>query len=280
MRDKMIAALFMLTLAACTHVDAGHVGVEVNSCSGGGVKETPVGVGYHTTGPCTSIVEYATYQQTLVLDRGKTDSSPADDSITVTSSEGLPINLDVSMSFTIEAAKVPDIYKKFRLDLGHVMGTYMRQAIREALQETFAKYTAQQLYSDHRELARAEVQKLLTTKFARDGFIVTQFTLNETRVPSEVENAIKGKVAMVQEAQRAEQAVKKMEYEGQQRVAAAEADARARMIAADAEAYANKKIAESMSQTLLEYRRIQRWDGVMPKVTGGGGGTLLSIDTK
>lgn len=267
---------------ACTHVDAGNVGVEVKSCSGGGVSPTPVTVGYHSTGPCTSIIEYPTYQQTLILTKSPHEGGPggSDDSINVTSSEGLPINVDVSLSFTIDSTKVPAIYSKYRLDIDHIMWTYMRQSIREALQEVFAKYTAQQLYSDMREKARAESQKLLTDKFAAEGFIVTQFTLNETRVPKEVEDAIKSKVSMTQQAQRAEQEVKKAEQEGKQRVATATANAEARRIEADAEAYANKKLTESLSPSLVEYRRIQKWDGKLPQFSGSGAMPMIQVPSE
>ena len=273
--------LGLMLLVGCTHVDAGHVGVKVDSCAGGGVEKEPVGVGYHNTfGPCTTIVEYPTYQQTLVLARNPKEGdhgNDADQSITVTSSEGLPINMDVSLSFTIEPKKVPHIYEKFRRDLDWIMSSFFRQAVRESLQETCAKYTAQQLYSDKREVSRAEVQTLLAAKLAADGFLVTQFTVNETRVPQPVEQAITTKVAMVQEAQRADQAVKKTEAEGRQKVAAATAEALAIKARADAEAYANKVIADSISPTLVEYERVKKWDGKMPQFTGGAT-PLVSLD--
>ncbi len=53
---------------------------------------------------------------------------------------GLPISVDVSLSFTLAKGKVPHIYRKFRRDLEHVQSTYMRQTVREALQQMFAKY--------------------------------------------------------------------------------------------------------------------------------------------
>lgn len=264
---KKILCLLAL-VAGCTHVDAGNVGVEIDQCSGGGVSSNIVPIGYHYTGPCTEIVEYPTYQQTMVLAH--------DESVNVTSSEGLPISADVSLSFTVNGAKVPNIYQKYRLDLEHIQHTFFRQSIREAMQEVSAKYTAQQLYSDKREAARAEVQGILTKKFAADGFDVTQFTLNETRVPDNVRAAIQAKVAMVQEAQRAEQEVRKAEAVAKQKVATAEGDAQAAKLRADAEAYANQKLASSLSSVLVEYLKVQRWDGKMPHVNGGGG-TLLQL---
>jgi regulator of protease activity HflC (stomatin/prohibitin superfamily) len=277
MKTSRFQVLLCLTLliGACTHIEAGHVGVEVSSCSGGGVNETPIPIGYHMTGPCTSIIEFPVYQQTMILTKSAAEGSPNDDSINVTSTEGLPISVDSSLSFTIEEAKAPHIYTKFRKELENIETSYMRQAMREALQETFAKYTAQQLYSDKKEAARAEVQGLLTKKLAPDGFNITQFTINETRVPSEVLNAIKQKVAMTQQAQQAEQAVRKTEAEGRQRVANAEADAKATQLRADAEAYANQKIASSLSSALVQYRLAGKWDGQLSTYSGSGANFLF-----
>lgn len=47
-------------------------------------------------------------------------------------------------------------------------------------------------------------------------------------------------------------------------------------IAADAQAEANRKIAESLSDTLIEYQKIQKWDGKLPTVSGSN--ALVSID--
>jgi regulator of protease activity HflC (stomatin/prohibitin superfamily) len=272
-----IAAI--ISLEGCyTHIESGHVGVEVNSCSGGGVNDTPVSVGYHMTGMCTDIIEFPVFQQTMVLTKSSHEGSAEDESINVTSSEGLPIGVDSSISFTVDEAKAPHIYKKYRKDLDQIQKSFMRQSVREALQETFAKYTAQQLYSDKKEMSRAEVQGLLTKKLATDGFNVTQFTVNETRVPHQVLDAINNKVAMTQQAQQAEQAVRKTEAESKQKVAQAEGEAQAVKLKADAEAYANGKVTSSITPTLIRYKMAERWDGHLSQYSGSGASFMLQMN--
>ena len=56
----------------------------------------------------------------------------------------------------------------------------------------------------------------------------------------------------------------------------AEAEAQKTSIAADAQAEANRKLAESLSDTLIDYQKIQKWDGKLPTVSGGN--ALVSID--
>lgn len=41
------------------------------------------------------------------------------------------------------------------------------------------------------------------------------------------------------------------------------------LVSADAEATANRKISESLTGNLVEWKRIDRWDGKLPQVSGG-----------
>ena len=50
----------------------------------------------------------------------------------------------------------------------------------------------------------------------------------------------------------------------------AEAEAEAKRIAAEAEAYANEKVAQSITEALLEKIYAERWNGEMPSVVGSG----------
>lgn len=260
-------------------IEPGHVGVSVQRCSstGAGVKPTPIPAGYYWRDLfCEAVIEYPISLQTIVLTRTQTEGSMNDDSITVNSSEGMPINVDTSLSFTLDGAKVPMLYAKYRNDLDHIKHTFIRQTIREALQATYARYSAEQLYSDKREISRAEAQEYLSTKLAPDGFVVTQFTINETRVPDQVRAAINAKVAMIQDAQKTEQETRKIRALAEQKVAAAEGDAKAKRAMADAESYYNRTVAGSVTPALIQYKSlevqldaIRKWNGTMPYMTGG-----------
>lgn len=73
-----------------------------------------------------------------------------------------------------------------------------------------------------------------------------------------------------------EAAIAKAEADKQVAITNAEAEAQKTSIAADAQAEANRKIAESLSEPLIEYQKIQKWDGKLPTVSGGN--ALVSID--
>lgn len=268
----LVVVIVAVLSASLTTIHPGRVGVSVRKCGGGGVSSDPIPTGYYWRSLfCEEVVEYPTNVQTLVLSKSPHEGLALDESITVTSSEGLPVNLDVSLSFTLDPAKVPAIYTKYRNDIDHIAHNFIRQTIREGLQSVFAQFTAEQLYSGKREESRVEVQSFVTKRLGAEGFVIQQFTVNETRVPEAVVQAINAKVAMIQESQKAEAQVRKTEAEAKQLVAQAQGQAEAKRLSADAEAYFNKTVAASITTEFVRYKALEKWNGTLPQMMGGGG---------
>ncbi len=273
-----VIVVAVLMFASLTTIHPGHVGVSVKKCGGGGVAPDPIPTGYYWRSLfCEEVVEYPTSVQTLVLSKSPHEGHPEDESITVTSSEGLPVNLDVSLSFTLDPAKVPTIYSKYRNDVEVIAHNFIRQTIREGVQSVFAQYTAEQLYSTKREGSRVDVQAFITDRLGKEGFIIQQFTINETRVPEAVVQAINAKVAMIQESQRAEAQVRKTEAEAKQRVAQAQGEADSKRLTADAEAYFNKTVAASITPEFVEYKALEKWNGELPQMMGTGAVPFVNV---
>lgn len=268
----------IIMFAKLTTIHPGHVGVSVKKCGDGGVSPAPIPTGYYWRSLfCEDVVEYPTSVQTLVLSKSAHEGTPIDESITVTSSEGLPVNLDVSLSFTLDPAKVPALYAKYRNDISTIAHNYVRQTIREGLQSAFAQFTAEQLYSTKREESRVEVQDFLIKRLGGEGFVIQQFTVNETRVPQAVVEAINAKVAMIQESQKAEAQVRKTEAEAKQRVAQAQGEADAKRLSADAEAYFNKTVAASITPDYVQYKALEKWNGELPQMMGNGAMPFVNV---
>src|SRR5215217_8896707 len=130
----LVVALALLP-TTLTYISPGHVGIVIHR-AGGGVDKTPLGPGLHVRNPlATGIEEYPTFMQTLVLTRSSTEGSSGNDEINVNSVEGQPLSLDVSMSFELDPTKVPALYSTFRTDIATIQHTYVKQAIRQSLQE-------------------------------------------------------------------------------------------------------------------------------------------------
>jgi regulator of protease activity HflC (stomatin/prohibitin superfamily) len=130
----LIAVLILLP-STFTYVNPGYVGIVIHR-AGGGVDPVPLGPGIHARLPfVTGIVEYPIYLKTIVLARNPTEGSPLNDEINVNSVEGQPLSLDVSLSFQLDASQTPKLYTTFRTDIDQITHGFVKQTVRQALQE-------------------------------------------------------------------------------------------------------------------------------------------------
>ena len=109
---------------------------------------------------------------------------------------------------------------------------------------------------------------------------VNKVVINDMNFEDAYNEAIQQKSIAQQNADKQkienEAAIAKAEADKQVAITNAEAEAQKTSIAADAQAEANRKLAESLSDTLIDYQKVQKWDGKLPTVSGGN--ALVSID--
>jgi regulator of protease activity HflC (stomatin/prohibitin superfamily) len=265
-----VGALLLLILlpTAFTYVNPGHIGIIIHR-TGGGVDPIALGPGLHFRNPLTTgIEEYPVFMQTLVLTRGSTEGSSGNDEINVNSVEGQPLSLDVSMSFELEPAKVPMLYSTFRTTIAQIQHSYVKQAIRQSLQEIVGGEPIADIIGPKKAEATMRVTRLLEQRLAPYGFQVKQFTINELRPPVSVIEAINAKNVMQQQALTAQNELQKNTFQSQGDSIKAVGRAKAILAEARAQAEANRLLAESITPTLVQYEMSKRWDGKMPMVSG------------
>lgn len=266
----VLLALTILMPSTITYISPGHIGIVIHR-AGGGVDNVPLGPGFHTRNPVfTQIVEYPTYMQTLVLTRASTEGSINNDEINVNSTEGQPLSLDVSMSFELEAAKVPALYQTFRSDIATIQHTYVKQSIRQALQEVVGEEAIADVMGPKKAEATNRARALMEKRLAPFGLVVRQFTINELRAPQTVIEAINTKNVMQQASLTAQNELQKNTFQAQGDSIKAVGRAKAIMAEATAQAKANELLSRSITPTLVQYEMAKRWDGKMPMVSGGG----------
>lgn len=129
----------------------------------------------------------------------------------------------------------------------------------------------------------AELLKLaesLNQKYGEGAVFINKVVINNMDFEEAYNTAIQQKSIAQQNADKQkienEAAIAKAEADKQVAITNAEAEAQKTSIAADAQAEANRKIAESLSEPLIEYQKIQKWDGKLPTVSGSN--ALVSID--
>ena len=261
-------ALLVLLRTTVTYINPGHVGIVIHR-TGGGVDQTALGPGLHLRNPITTgIQEYPTYMQTLILTRASTEGSPNNDEINVNSVEGQPLSLDVSMSFELEQTKVPLLYTTFRTDVQAIEHSYVKQAIRQALQEVVGNEAIADIIGPKKAEVTMRVSQLLEKRLSVYGIDVKQFTINELRAPPAVIEAINQKNVMQQQSLTAQNELQKNTFEAQGDSIKAAGRAKAILTEAEAQAKANRLLSESITPTLVSYQMANKWNGQMPQVAG------------
>jgi len=264
-----LMVLLFLVRPSVTYIEPGHVGIVIHR-GGGGVDPTPLGPGFHMRNPLmTQIQEYPTFMQTLVLTRASTEGSEQNDEINVNSVEGQPLSLDVSMSFELRADKVPALYQTFRTDVQTISHGYIRQAIRQSLQEVVGNEEIAAILGPKKAEVVTRTQANLQKRLDPYGIDVRQFTLNEFRAPKAVMDAISLKNVMQQQALTAQNELQKNTFQAQGDSIKAVGRAKAIMAEAEAQSRANDLLSKSITSTLVQYEMAKRWNGQMPQVTGG-----------
>ncbi len=258
-------------------ISPGYVGVLIKR-SGSGVSTQPLGVGFHLKWPILEEIEaYPVYMQTLVLTKDLKEGGPNNEEINVNSIEGQPISCDVSLSFELDPTKVPHLYSSFRTDIETITHGFVKQTIRQSFQEIVGKTEIVNFLGREKAQIVAQAQAELQKRLGEYGFIVKQFTVNEVRAPQSIVTAIEAKNTMAQEGLRAQNELQKKEFEAQQKVIEAQGEAKSILARAEAQAKSNRLLAESITPSLVEYKKIEKWDGKMPQVAGSNAATLIDL---
>jgi regulator of protease activity HflC (stomatin/prohibitin superfamily) len=137
-------------------------------------------------------------------------------------------------------------------------------SVQEAVKAVTAKYTAVELITT-RERVRSEIKDLLKERLMGYNIIVDDFSVVNFKFSRQFTEAIESKQTAEQLALKAQRDLERIKIEAEQKVASARAEAESLRLQ-----------KENVSPLLVELRRIEatmkaidKWDGKLPKVTGG-----------
>jgi regulator of protease activity HflC (stomatin/prohibitin superfamily) len=283
----LVAVLILsLFLVRVTRIEAGHVGVEINLAGKQrGASEIPVRTGWVLYSPVsTQIIEFPTYVQTVKWTKDVNEGHPVNEEMGFNSKEGMEIFVDVSLSYAIEPAKVPDFYVKYRVsDMDMFTHGILRDVVRNSLNEVASTYVVEDIYGEKKAEFLHMVQQKIEEKMAPVGVGVQQFGfIGAPRVPPVIATAITAKAQAIQQAERARNELATTQAEAAKKIAEAEGDAKSLVTRAQGEADANRIRQNSLTPQLLELRKIEnsralidKWNGQLPTVESGQGGSMI-----
>ena len=183
----------------------------------------------------------------------------------------------VAVNYHVGKENSQTLYKNVGMGFEEVLIT---PAVNEVLKAVTAKYTAVELVS-----SRAEVSMLLdeglNEKMNAYGIFINELNIINWDFSEEYINAVEAKQVaeqnLIKTRTEQEQALVIANTEAQKRVIAAEAEAKEIKTLAEANAESNRIITESISDLLIKYQSVAKWDGKLPAVMGGSDSLLIDI---
>jgi regulator of protease activity HflC (stomatin/prohibitin superfamily) len=287
----VIGVLLFLSIFRVTRIGAGFVGIEVNLAgSQRGPSEIPIRTGWVFDSPLkTQIVEYPTFVQTVKWTADINEGHPINEELVFNSKEGQEVRADVSLSYAIDAGKIPDFYVKFRSDdLERFTHGILKDIVRNSLNEVASTYTLEDIYGENKAKFLVETRSKIQAQVAPVGVQIQQFGfIGKPRFKAAIEQAITQKTQAITDAERARNQLAVTQAEVAKSVAEAEGEARSAIERARGEAEANRLRQASITPQLLEWKRLENqrafidhWNGELPHtVLGDKNGLMLPLPT-
>lgn len=232
-------------------VDAGHTGVVVTL---GKVNEGVLQEGLHFKLPFI--------QQVVVIDNRIRKLEVNTEAF---SKDLQSVNTVLAINYRVDTAKSDSIYKNIGADYESVLVT---PAVNEVLKAITATYTAEESVTN-RQLISDGLVTGLNEKLNDIGLYITDVNIIDFDFSDSF-------VTAIEEKQVAQQQLLKAETEKKTAITNAEAEAEAIKIKAEAEAEANSTISKSLTDQVIENKKIEKWNGELPKVSGGSG-TIIDL---
>ena len=248
-------------------VDSGHVGVIRRL---GAVQPKELAEGFHLKVPILDSIE----EMDIRLTRAET--------LAASSSKDLQtVQTKVTVQFSLTGEVAPKTFQKIG-QRRSVAAIIVQPAIQESVKAVTAQYSAEQLITKREEVKlriqeaiKNFIQVTLKQKGVDGSLSIANVAITDFDFSDEFNRAIELKV-------RAEQEALQAKNEKLRRVTQAEAAAEEKKLSASADAFkievSSKARADAITREakalknnpeLIELRSIERWDGKLPKISGG-----------
>ena len=185
--------------------------------------------------------------------------------IDASSKEYQMVKMTGMMNFHIDPAYVNDLYQKVGLDFADKV---IDPAFNDFVKEVVPTYPIGEILPKREEI-RQRAMKKLGDNLSRYHIIVDDIYFANIRFSPGYEGAIEAKQVAQQQVETQRQVLAQREIEAQQKVATAKGEAESIQVVAQGQAKANDALSRSISPILVQYKSIEKWNGILPQVSGG-----------
>jgi regulator of protease activity HflC (stomatin/prohibitin superfamily) len=252
-----------------TIIAPGNTGVIFNIWSGS-LRTVPQGIAWRMPW-ITRVQSYPTALMTYTMvKRSGEGSSDVDDSIDLPTREGQHITQDISVTFNTSEELAAQVFRAFRgADISDIEATFIRRTIITVAQNVAGQMSLSEVISSKRDELQNNIQEKLSIELNKMGFHLDKVNLGASHLPQSLEVQMQQKMAVQQQAQQAEFELQKQQMLAKAEVAKAEGEAQSILVRAKAQAEANRLLQSTLSSSLIQSKAIDKWDGVLPQVSGG-----------
>jgi regulator of protease activity HflC (stomatin/prohibitin superfamily) len=266
----LIALILLIGIfSSYSIISPGNTGVVFNVWTGS-LRTTPQGIVWRMPW-ITQVQSYPTALRTYTMvKRSGEGSSEGDDSIDLPTREGQHIRQDISITYNTTQDKAADVFKAFRgADISDIEATFIRRTMITVAQNTAGQMSLSEVISSRRNDLQDAIQKNLNAEIEKMGFSLDKVNLGASHLPESLEAQMQQKMAAQQQAQQAEYELQKQQMLAKAAVAKAEGEAQAILVHAKAQSEANRLLQATLTTNLIQSKAIDKWDGVLPQVSGG-----------
>ncbi len=219
-------------------IPAGKVGVVETF---GKVSERTLSSGINWVSPFSNVLEYSTRLKDIK------------ETISATSSEGLNLNLDVSLQYRLEPEQAVKVYSNIGLNESEIVISRFRSIVRQIT----ATYEAKSIYGNKRQEIADKLHQELNMQLNPIGFIVEESLLRKVDLPEKIKAAIQQKIAASQESERQQFIIQKQRQELEFEIEKAKKEAERKKIEAQGIAESQKLISQGLTDQILELKAIE-----------------------
>jgi regulator of protease activity HflC (stomatin/prohibitin superfamily) len=185
--------------------------------------------------------------------------------IDASSKEYQMVKMTGMMNFHIDPSYVNDLYQKVGLDFADKV---IDPAFNDFVKEVVPTYPIGEILPKREEI-RQRAMKKLGENLARYHIIVDDIYFANIRFSPGYEGAVEAKQVAQQQVETQKQVLAQREIEAQQKVATAKGEAESIQVVAQGQAKANDALSRSITPILVQYKSIEKWNGILPQVSGG-----------
>lgn len=277
----VVALLLIASLAACTKVPAGNVGIKVYLLGGSkGVDIEEKGPGRHWVGFNEEMYLFPTFTQNYTWAKDCQEGDCTNEELGFQTVEGLAVTADVGISYRIQPDKAALIFQKYRKGVDEITDIFLRNMVRDALVKNASSMPVETVYGAGKTKLIAQVQGDVTDQVKDIGIVIEKiYWVGELRLPATVVASINSKIQMTQQAQQAQNQVAKAKAEADIKIATALGAAESLRIVSEAEANAIRVKANAITENpeIVQMTAVEKWDGRLPTTNAGGAMPLLQI---